>query len=98
VATRPAEVHTALEDPAFASAFGQVEGERLKRTPAGYPPDHPDADLLKLKDVTFHRRLSDDQALSAGLPDELADGFAAAVPVLRLLAGLGGATATLRGA
>jgi uncharacterized protein (TIGR02453 family) len=98
VATRPAEVHAALEDPAFASAFGQVEGERLKRTPAGYPPDHPDAELLKLKDVTFHRRLSDDQALSAGLPDELADGFAAAVPVLRLLAGLGGATATLRGA
>ena len=98
VATRPEEIHAALEDPGFVAAFGQVEGDRLKRTPAGFPSDHPDAALLKLKDVTFHRRLSDAQALSAGLPDELADGFAAAVPVLRLLAGLQGATDTPRGA
>jgi uncharacterized protein (TIGR02453 family) len=98
VATRPAEVHAALEDPGFVAAFGQVEGNRLKRTPGGFPSNHPDAELLKLKDVTFHRRLSDAQALSAGLPDELADSFAAAVPVLRLLAGLQGAQGTLRGA
>jgi uncharacterized protein (TIGR02453 family) len=87
-ASSPGEVHAALEDPGFVRDFGQVEGERLKRTPAGFPADHPDAELLKLKDVTFHRRLSDEEALSADLPDELADGFAAALPVLRLLADL----------
>jgi uncharacterized protein (TIGR02453 family) len=88
VASSPGEVHAALEDPGFVRDFGQVEGERLKRTPAGFPADHPDAELLKLKDVTFHRRLSDEEALSADLPDELAAGFAAALPVLRLLADL----------
>ncbi len=98
VATCSAAVHAALEDPGFAAAFGKVEGEQLKRTPAGFARDHPDAELLKLKDVTFHRRLSDAQASSADLPDELADGFAAALPVLRLLAGLEGAPGTARGA
>jgi uncharacterized protein (TIGR02453 family) len=99
VAGRPAEVHAALEDPDFVRAFGTVEGERLKRTPAGFPADHPDAELLKLKDVTFHRQLSDAQALSADLPGELADCLAIALPLLRLLAGPAtGPLATLRDA
>ena len=88
VAGRPAVVHAALEDPGFVRTFGHVDGERLKRTPAGFAADHPDAELLKLKDVTFGRQLSDAEALSAGLPDILVDGFTAALPVLRLLAGL----------
>jgi hypothetical protein len=69
--------------------FGDVHGDSLKRVPQGFPTDHPDAELLKLKDVTFGRRLSDDEALSSSLPDLLADAFADAVPVMRLLAGLG---------
>jgi len=89
VASRPAEVHAALGEPDFVRIFGDVEGDRLKRTPAGYPADHPEAELLKLKDIIFSRRLSDEAAFSANLPDELADGFTAALPVLRLLAGLG---------
>jgi uncharacterized protein (TIGR02453 family) len=88
VAARPADVHAALDDPGFVGAFGHVDGERFKRTPTGFPADHPDAELLKLKDVTFSRQLSDAEALSAGLPNILADGFAAALPVLRLLASL----------
>ncbi len=92
VAARPTGIQAALEDPGFVGAFGHVDGERLKRTPAGFPADHPDADLLKLKDVTFGRQLTDAEALSDRLPDILADGFAAAMPVLRLLAGIGETT------
>ncbi len=88
VAADPRAVRSALDDPAFVGAFGSVEGDRLKRVPAGFRADDPEADLLRLKDVTFGRRLSDAEALSADLPDTLADAFAAAVPVLRLLAGL----------
>ena len=90
VVEQPAVVHAALDDPDFVRTFGLVGGERLKRVPVGFRADHPDADLLKLKDVTFWRLLSDEAALSADLPDELADSFAAALPVLRLLAGLTG--------
>ncbi|MGZ6268681.1 MAG: DUF2461 domain-containing protein [Candidatus Limnocylindrales bacterium] len=81
-------VQVVLEDPAFASTFGQVSGDRLKRVPTGFAADHPGAELLKLKDVTFGRRLSDDDVLSSTLPDLLAGTYTAAVPMLRLLAGL----------
>ena len=84
----PAAVHAVLDDPAFVRTFGDVHGDSLKRMPTGYPPDHPEATLLKLKDVTFGRRLSDAEALSPALPDLLADAFADAVPVLRLMASL----------
>jgi uncharacterized protein (TIGR02453 family) len=88
VAKDPARVHRAIEDPGFTAMFGSVNGERLKRVPSGFPADHPEAELLKLKDVTFGRRLGDDDALSPELPDVIADSFAAGLPVLRLLADL----------
>jgi uncharacterized protein (TIGR02453 family) len=84
----PDGVMGALEDPAFVSNFGHVNGESLKRVPTGFPSDHPRAELLKLKDVTFGRPLGDADVLSPGLPDLLAATFAAAVPVLELLARL----------
>jgi uncharacterized protein (DUF2461 family) len=90
---RPAEVHAAIEDPAFVRTFGQVEGDRLKRAPAGFPADHPEAELLKLKDIIFSRRLSDDDAFSPDLPDQLTDDLTTAMPVLRLLAGMAGPAA-----
>jgi hypothetical protein len=36
----------------------------------------------------FGRRLSDDEVCSTDLPDMLADGYGAAIPVFRFLAGL----------
>ena len=90
VADDPARAHAAIEDPTFVAHFGKVDGDRLQRVPSGYPSDHPDAELLKLKDVTFGRRLSDDEAFSPRLPDVVADEFAAAVPVMRVLASLAG--------
>jgi uncharacterized protein (TIGR02453 family) len=79
-----------VEAPAFAEAFGAVsdDGESLKRVPAGYPPDHPAANLLRKKNVTFGRRLSDDEALSPQLPVVLADTFAIGTPLLRYLASI----------
>jgi hypothetical protein len=46
------------------------------------------ADLFRWKDVVFGRRLSDREVLSPDLPDTIADGYAAAVPVFRFLATL----------
>ena len=81
-------VNAALESPEFASTFGRVSGESLKRVPSGFAGDHPGAELLKLKDVTFGRHLSDEDVLSPDLPDVLISTFAASIPVLRLLASL----------
>jgi uncharacterized protein (TIGR02453 family) len=91
VVDRNEEVHEAIDDPDFLAFFGPVNGhEQLRRVPPGYPPDHPDAHLLRFKDVVFGRRLSDAEALSPGLPDLVAEGFEAAVPVFRFLARLSG--------
>lgn len=84
----PRRVHAAIEEPGFVAAFGEIEGEHYARVPAGFAADHPEADLLRLKDVTFGRGVSDDEALSPDLPDRLADAFGAATPVITLLASL----------
>jgi uncharacterized protein (TIGR02453 family) len=90
VANRTDEFRAIVEDPAFVEAFGSVsdDGESLKRVPAGYPADHPAADLLRKKNITFGRRLSDGEALSPRLPVVLAEAFAAGTPLLRYLASL----------
>jgi uncharacterized protein (TIGR02453 family) len=79
-----------VEAPAFRETFGSVgdDGESLKRVPAGFPADHPAADLLRKENVTFGRRLSDREALSPRLPTVLADAFAAGTPLLHWLAAI----------
>jgi uncharacterized protein (TIGR02453 family) len=85
VDAEPGAVREAITDPGFSEAFGGLTGDRLTRVPAGYPKDHPDRDLLVLKDLIFTRRLSDADVLSPALPDTLADLYAAAGPVWSLL-------------
>lgn len=85
----PDRVRAALEDREFVSWFGAARShEQLRRIPPGLPVDHPMADLFRWKDVVFGRRLADADVTSPDLPDVLADGYAAAMPVFRFLATL----------
>jgi uncharacterized protein (TIGR02453 family) len=85
----PDRVRAALEDPGFVAAYGSVRThDELKRVPPGLPADHPMADYFRWKDIVFGRRLADDEVLSPDLPDSLAAGYAAAIPVFRFLATL----------
>lgn len=88
VLTDPSGVRGLLDDPGFRGRFGSISGDTLKRVPPGFPSDHPDADLLKLKDMTFGHRLADDDVMSPRLPDLLVDSFEVAIPVMRFLARL----------
>jgi uncharacterized protein (TIGR02453 family) len=82
----PGAVRAVFEAPAFVGMFGPISGDSLQRVPAGYPADHPQAALLKLKDVTFGRHLSDADAMGSDLPDLICDTFDVAVPAMRFLA------------
>jgi uncharacterized protein (TIGR02453 family) len=87
----PGRTRAILDESSFVASFGGLsrdEDHRLKRVPAGYPPDHPEAELLKLKDIVFGRRLSDDAVYSPDLPDIIASSLATAVPLMRLLSSL----------
>jgi uncharacterized protein (TIGR02453 family) len=77
-----------LDDPEFKRRFGAISGDSLKRVPPGFPSDHPEAELLKLKDMTFGHRLADADILSPKLPDVLVESFEVAIPVMRFLARL----------
>jgi uncharacterized protein (TIGR02453 family) len=88
VSEHPKAVRRLIDEPRFKQTFGAVSGDRLTRVPAGFAKDHPEAELLKQKDLTFGRRLADDDVFSPGVPALIADSFQAAVPVMRWLAGL----------
>jgi uncharacterized protein (TIGR02453 family) len=84
-------VHAAVDDPAFVAAYGRVYAETsLKRAPAGFDPDDPDMELLKLKDVVFGHPLADAEVLAPDLPGRIAGDLAASLPVMRYLARLPG--------
>jgi uncharacterized protein (TIGR02453 family) len=87
----PGAFHAVIDAPAFKEKFGSLssDGHSLQRIPQGYPADHPEAAILKMKDVVFGHRLSDEDALSPSLPDVLADSYEAAVPAFRYLASIG---------
>jgi uncharacterized protein (TIGR02453 family) len=85
----PRSLRKLIDGRDFRSMFGSLGGDALQRVPTGFPADHPEAELLKLKDVTFGRRLSDKDATSPTLPDLIADTFEAATPVMKYLASVG---------
>ncbi len=89
VVDEPGRVRELIDEPQFRATFGTLGGDELERVPTGFPPDHPEADLLRKKDVTFGRRLADAEATSPALPDLIAETFETALPVMRYLAAIG---------
>jgi uncharacterized protein (TIGR02453 family) len=88
LAADPESIKDLTSAAEFQETFGDLGGDRLQRVPTGYPPDHPAADLLKLKDVTFGRRLSDADAMSPNLPEVISEIFEVAKPVMAYLASI----------
>jgi len=48
----------------FVKCFGQLEGEKLKTAPKGFPKDHPNIELLKHKSFLVTRMISDKEVIS----------------------------------
>jgi uncharacterized protein (TIGR02453 family) len=74
--------------PAFRRHFGAVRGERLKTAPKGYPKDHPDLDLLQLKQVLVWRELTDRQVASGDILKLTIETWKAMRPFLNYIQGL----------
>jgi uncharacterized protein (TIGR02453 family) len=54
----------------FVRHFGSVEGDRLSTAPQGYSRDHPEIDLLRLKQVMVSHHFTDKQVTAQGFPAE----------------------------
>ena len=60
----PATFMKIINSRNFKDAYGSLQGEKLKTTPKGYPPDHPNIDLLRHKSFLAIRDLKDKEVLS----------------------------------
>jgi uncharacterized protein (TIGR02453 family) len=56
-----------LDDKDLKKYFGDIEGEKLKSAPKGFPRDHPDIELLKMKSYLVSRIISDKEIISDGI-------------------------------
>jgi uncharacterized protein (TIGR02453 family) len=84
VADHPDRWRAAVEKGPFADKF-QLVGDRLKRPPRGFAPDHELIDVLKMKDFTGLARLTQKQITSLGFVKEFADYCAAGSPLVKFL-------------
>ncbi len=63
----------------------EIEGEALKRVPAGYDPAHPLAADLKLKDFTTGSEFADREVCAPDFMDRYLESCRAAAPLMKFL-------------
>ncbi len=69
LAVDPAEMRAIMADPDFIRVFGEMQGEKLKTAPQGYPKDHPNIDLLRYKQFYAFRNFTDKEVTAAAFLD-----------------------------
>lgn len=84
IADNPAGWRKARDDARFQARFA-LSGESLKRSPRGYPADHPEIDDLKRKDFIAVQPIADRDVLGAGFADRATAAFMDARPLARFL-------------
>lgn len=65
----------------FLMYFGNLDGEKLKTAPKGYPSNHPHIDLLRYKSYLVVNELKDDFVTSDKLYDHVINVFRAMKPL-----------------
>jgi uncharacterized protein (TIGR02453 family) len=81
----PKSFKKVVNDKAFQQFFGTIEGEKLKTVPKGFDRDHPEIELLRLKEVVAVHRITDATVLSPKFGAHVMDGFTAMKPFLDYL-------------
>lgn len=71
IAEKPNAWREAVENSAFCESF-TVDGDRLKRPPKGFDPDHELIEVLKLKDFTAIKHLNQRAVTKKGFIDDFA--------------------------
>jgi uncharacterized protein (TIGR02453 family) len=61
IVDEPEKLAAIINNTDFRKYFGQLEGEKLKKAPKGFPPDHKYVELLKLKSYLAAQEITDKQ-------------------------------------
>ena len=70
-----AELREIMADPTFKGYWGTLQGDEVKTAPKGFSKEHPNIDLIKKKQYTFHHRLSDQQVFDPNFSELIDDHF-----------------------
>jgi len=70
-----------IHDREFVNFFGELEGEKLKSAPKGFPKDHTLIELLKMKSYLVTRMIADKDVTGSGLFDLIIKGSRIMKPV-----------------
>jgi len=79
------EYKNIINNPAFKKIFTQMEGEKLKRPPKGFPADFPDIELLKYKSYVVLHEVKDKNILSENFENNIIDVFKTMYPLNEFL-------------
>jgi uncharacterized protein (TIGR02453 family) len=86
MAERPEDFLSVVNNRNFRRRFGGIEGERLQRVPAGFPPDHPMREHLKHKQFYAGVELKPDACLHPRFVRQAVDTYVGVLPLVRWLA------------
>ncbi len=70
-----------MDEPAFKSFWGDVQGESLKTLPKGYDAANPAIDFLKKKEFFFVRNLTQKETNERIIPKLAAEGLKLSIPL-----------------
>ncbi|MFK7925080.1 MAG: DUF2461 domain-containing protein [Bacteroidia bacterium] len=69
-----------VADETFVNTFGELVGDALKTAPKGFDKEHPDIDLIRMKQFVVRKSFSDKEVLAEDFVPKLLDAFAAMLP------------------
>ncbi|SFS78784.1 DUF2461 domain-containing protein [Lutibacter maritimus] len=74
------EIREIMNHSTFVKYFGKLEGESLKTAPRGFDKEHPDMDLIRMKQFIVMRKFTDDEVLSPNFLHDVNESFKAMRP------------------
>jgi uncharacterized protein (TIGR02453 family) len=81
VSDDPEQFLKIISEKNFKKYFGEIEGEKLKSAPKGYPSDHPHIDLLKFKSFLVTNDVKDEDVVAPGFLSHVVSVFKAMKPL-----------------
>lgn len=65
------EYRNLINAPAFKNIWGELQGNKVRTSPKGYAKDHPDIDLLRLKQHIFMIRYTEEEVTARDFMNRL---------------------------
>ncbi|MDB5120498.1 MAG: hypothetical protein JWN56_1716 [Sphingobacteriales bacterium] len=80
------QIEEIIDNDLFRKYFQELDREgALKTAPKGYPSDHPNINLLKLKSFTASHQLTNQELTKPDAAKKVAEGFANLYPLIKFL-------------